>query len=115
MGEAFLVAGGDEGRPHHGADRDDRGRARTADRGKEHACDDAAHRHAARYPTDERLREVDQALVKAIYDVATALNKHTIAEFVEDQHTLGILADIGITYAQGYHLGKPKPIEQLFN
>lgn len=57
---------------------------------------------------------VDLALVKAIYDVATALGKKTVAEFVENEETLTILADIGVTYAQGYHLGKPKPVNELF-
>ncbi len=57
---------------------------------------------------------VDQALVKAIYEVATALGKKTVAEFVEDEETLVLLEKIGINYAQGYHLDKPKPVEKLF-
>jgi diguanylate cyclase (GGDEF)-like protein len=55
----------------------------------------------------------DYALVKAIYDVATALGKKTVAEFVESEQILIILAELGVTYAQGYHLGKPQPIEEL--
>jgi len=57
---------------------------------------------------------VDLALVKAIYEVASALDKRTVAEFVENEETLNILADIGVTYAQGYHLCKPKPVNELF-
>lgn len=57
---------------------------------------------------------VDQALVKAIYEVATALGKKTVAEFVENEETLLLLEQIGINYAQGYHLDKPKPVELLF-
>ncbi|PHS20100.1 MAG: diguanylate cyclase [Kangiella sp.] len=57
---------------------------------------------------------VDRALVKAIYEVAKALNKKTVAEFVENQETLDILAEIGVTYAQGYHISKPMPIDELF-
>ncbi|MGX5173732.1 EAL domain-containing protein [Aliikangiella sp. IMCC44653] len=56
---------------------------------------------------------VDLALVKAILEVANALGKTTVAEFVENQATLELLTEIGITYAQGYHLGKPQPIESL--
>jgi len=63
---------------------------------------------------DLATNSVDLALVKAIYEVATALGKKTVAEFVENEATLKILADIGITYAQGYHLGKPKPVGELF-
>ena len=31
----------------------------------------------------------------------------TIAKFVEDQDTLVLLQQLGVTYAQGYHIGKP--------
>ncbi|TQV77060.1 EAL domain-containing protein [Aliikangiella marina] len=58
---------------------------------------------------------VDNALVKAIYEVATALDKETVAEFVENEATLNILESIGVTYAQGYHLGKPAPIDDYFS
>lgn len=63
---------------------------------------------------DLATNPVDLALVKAIYEVATALGKKTVAEFVENEETLKILADIGVTYAQGYHLGKPKPVGEIF-
>lgn len=66
------------------------------------------------FVVDLATNSVDLALVKAIYEVATALGKKTVAEFVENEATLKILADIGITYAQGYHLGKPKPVGELF-
>ncbi len=64
---------------------------------------------------DLATNPVDLALVKAIYEVATALGKKTVAEFVENERTLNMLADLGITYAQGYYLGKPKPVNELFN
>lgn len=63
---------------------------------------------------DLATNPVDLALVKAIYEVANALGKKTVAEFVENETTLQMLADIGVTYAQGYHLGKPKPVDDLF-
>ncbi|WP_444994283.1 EAL domain-containing protein [Aliikangiella sp. IMCC44359] len=63
---------------------------------------------------DLTTNHVDLALVKAIYEVATALDKKTVAEFVETEETFLLLKEIGVTYAQGYHLGKPKPIEHLF-
>ena len=58
---------------------------------------------------------VDLALVKAIREVVTAVGKKTVAEFVENQETLNILRDIKVDYAQGYHLGNPKPVDELFN
>jgi len=66
------------------------------------------------FVVDLATNPVDLALVKAIYEVATALGKKTVAEFVENQDTMDILAEIGVTYAQGYHLGKPTPVEELF-
>jgi diguanylate cyclase (GGDEF)-like protein/PAS domain S-box-containing protein len=51
----------------------------------------------------------DQVFVKALTDMASALGKETIAEFVEDQTTLGLLASMGVNYAQGYHIGRPSP------
>jgi Amt family ammonium transporter len=36
----------------------------------------------------------------------------TIAECVEDEQTLNILKEIGIDYAQGYHLGRPQAIRE---
>jgi len=66
------------------------------------------------FVVDLATNSVDLALVKAIYEVATALGKKTVAEFVENEATMEILADIGVTYAQGYHLAKPLPVDKLF-
>ncbi len=66
------------------------------------------------FVVDLASNSVDLALVKAIYEVASALGKKTVAEFVENEATLVILESIGVTYAQGYHLGKPTPIEDCF-
>jgi EAL domain-containing protein (putative c-di-GMP-specific phosphodiesterase class I) len=51
----------------------------------------------------------DQVFVKALTEMATALGKNTVAEFVEDEATLNLLADIGVAFAQGYYIGKPSP------
>jgi EAL domain-containing protein (putative c-di-GMP-specific phosphodiesterase class I) len=51
----------------------------------------------------------DQATVKAIVDIAHALGKHTIAEAAGDQATLDHLRDLGVDYAQGYHIAMPAP------
>ncbi len=53
---------------------------------------------------------VDQAMVKAMSEIAHALGKKTIAEFVEDEATMELLRSYGIDYAQGYHLGKPEVV-----
>lgn len=50
---------------------------------------------------------VDQAMVQSMNQIAHALGKQTIAEFVENQATLDLLKQIGVDYAQGNFLGKP--------
>ena len=40
-------------------------------------------------------------------DIAHALGKKTIAEFVESEEVFQILIDLGVDFGQGYHLGRP--------
>ena len=47
-------------------------------------------------------------IVQGIVDFSKRLNIKTIAEYVESQDILNILEEIGIDYAQGYYIGKPK-------
>jgi EAL domain-containing protein (putative c-di-GMP-specific phosphodiesterase class I) len=47
-------------------------------------------------------------MVKAMNEIAHALGKKTVAEFVEDEESLTLLAGFGVDYAQGYHLGRPE-------
>jgi len=54
---------------------------------------------------------VDQVFVRAMVELAHGLGKQTIAEFVEDEQTLELLAELGVDYAQGYHIGRPAPLE----
>ncbi|HEX3047866.1 MAG TPA: EAL domain-containing protein [Bacillota bacterium] len=51
-------------------------------------------------------------LVQAMQDLAKALNLETVAEFVGNAETVQILKEIGVTYGQGYYLGRPAPIFQ---
>jgi diguanylate cyclase (GGDEF)-like protein len=53
---------------------------------------------------------VDQVFVRAMVELAHGLGKRTIAEFVEDGETLELLAELGVDYAQGYHIGRPAPL-----
>jgi diguanylate cyclase (GGDEF)-like protein len=54
---------------------------------------------------------ISQQLVTAICDMAQALGMKTVAEFVEDEETVRCLRTCGADYAQGYHIGKPEPLE----
>jgi diguanylate cyclase (GGDEF)-like protein/PAS domain S-box-containing protein len=54
--------------------------------------------------------ETDQLVVQAVVQIARGLGKQTIAEFVEDEATIGVLERFGVDYAQGYHIGRPAPL-----
>jgi EAL domain-containing protein (putative c-di-GMP-specific phosphodiesterase class I) len=51
----------------------------------------------------------DRLVVKAIVDVARGMGRQTIAEFVGDEPTLELLGELGVDYAQGFHIGRPAP------
>ena len=59
------------------------------------------------------VNRTDQLVVQAVADIARGLGKRTIAEFVGDDDTLALLQDCGVDLAQGYHLGRPGPAEQI--
>lgn len=52
--------------------------------------------------------KVDQAMVQSMNQIAHALGKTTIAEFVENKETWRLLQEYGVDYAQGHYLGKPR-------
>jgi PAS domain S-box-containing protein len=53
----------------------------------------------------------NQHLVKAIVNIAHGLGQQMIAEGVEDAETLDLLREYGVELAQGFHLGRPEPLE----
>jgi EAL domain-containing protein (putative c-di-GMP-specific phosphodiesterase class I) len=53
-------------------------------------------------------------IVHAIVGVARQLGLETIAEGVEDHATLDELRRIGVDYAQGFLIGRPSPVSQLW-
>ena len=57
---------------------------------------------------------VDRSMVEAIAKVGEALGIETIAERVENEATLTVLREIGVDYVQGFHLQRPRPIEEWF-
>jgi EAL domain-containing protein (putative c-di-GMP-specific phosphodiesterase class I) len=56
---------------------------------------------------------MDQLLVEAIVGIAQGMGKKTIAEFVPDDDTRRLLERSGVDYAQGYHVGRPKPLREV--
>lgn len=57
--------------------------------------------------------QVDLAMVRSINDIGHLMGKKTIAEFVENQAIADTLKQVGVDYAQGYGISKPRPIESL--
>lgn len=55
----------------------------------------------------------DRAIVNSIHDVATAMGIQTIAEFVENQDIMLELKRMGVNYAQGYGIAKPRPLADI--
>jgi EAL domain-containing protein (putative c-di-GMP-specific phosphodiesterase class I) len=61
---------------------------------------------------DIATNPIDLAMVQSIHGIAKAMQIKTIAEFVENAHAVEMLTAMGVHYGQGFHLGKPVPIEQ---
>ena len=57
----------------------------------------------------------DQLVVRSVVDVARGLGTKVIAEFVDRPETLELLEELGVDYAQGFHLGKPRPVEEALS
>lgn len=53
---------------------------------------------------------IDWTMVKAINDMGQIMGKQTIAEFVENAEIYHQLSEIGVNYAQGFLLSKPRSI-----
>ena len=51
----------------------------------------------------------DRAIARAITEVAHATGRQVIAEFVEGPRHLELVTEMGVDYAQGYHIGRPEP------
>lgn len=56
---------------------------------------------------------IDQAMVRCICDVAKAVGKQTIAEFVETSSVAALLREMGVDYIQGYFVHSPAPMAEV--
>ncbi len=63
-----------------------------------------------RHMTDNVM---DQAMVRAMNDIAHALGKTTVAEFVETEACLKMLVQYGVDYVQGFFFGEPEIIPEF--
>ena len=56
-----------------------------------------------------------QLTIKSLVELARGLGAETIAEYVSDDQTLEFLREQGVGYAQGYRIGRPRPVEEVLN
>ena len=56
---------------------------------------------------------IDQEVVQAEVPLAGSVGTRTIAEYVGDQPTYDLLSDYGVDYAQGFHVGAPRPLATI--
>ena len=59
---------------------------------------------------DIKTDRIDRAMVKSINEIGQIMGKKTIAEFVENDAILQELKKIGVDYAQGYGIAKPRAL-----
>jgi EAL domain-containing protein (putative c-di-GMP-specific phosphodiesterase class I) len=59
------------------------------------------------------INPIDQLVVKAIVCIAQGMGIKTIAELVADTDAVRLLRNSGADYAQGYHIGLPKPAPEF--
>jgi len=52
----------------------------------------------------------DQLIVRSLAGIARGMGRETIAEFVGDRPTIGMLRGYGVDYAQGFEVGRPAPL-----
>ncbi|MEN8167211.1 MAG: EAL domain-containing protein, partial [Pseudomonadota bacterium] len=63
---------------------------------------------------DLRTDHASKAMVTSVTDIAHFMGRKVVAEFVEDAETAEALKKIGVDFIQGYYIGRPSPLEDLF-
>jgi len=57
--------------------------------------------------------KLDDAAVRCFVEIAGLVGMRTIAEYTESAEILARLREMGVDFAQGFHLHRPAPIEEL--
>lgn len=57
----------------------------------------------------------DLVFIRALRELAATFGMETVAEWVQDQATVDILRECGVTYMQGYFCGEPVPAEKVID
>ncbi|HUL14043.1 MAG TPA: EAL domain-containing protein [Methylococcaceae bacterium] len=54
---------------------------------------------------------IDLAVVESINTIGHVMGKKTVAEYVHREDVLTKLREIGVDYVQGFHIGRPEPLQ----
>jgi len=60
---------------------------------------------------DVRTNSASRNVIQAIVGLARGFGLKTVGEGVEDEQSLNLLRELGVEYAQGFHIGRPAPLE----
>jgi EAL domain-containing protein (putative c-di-GMP-specific phosphodiesterase class I) len=52
-------------------------------------------------------------VIRAVVDIARGLGKKTVAEFAANADLVEFLRAQGVDYAQGFHIGRPRPLDDV--
>jgi len=58
--------------------------------------------------------EVSKSMVAAIAEIARVMGIETVAEYVQSEDILRTVGEIGVDWAQGFHVGEPIRLRDLF-
>ena len=56
---------------------------------------------------------INRAFVESIHNIGKMMGIKTTAEYVENEEIYNCVKEMGMDYAQGYHIAKPKPLRDL--
>jgi EAL domain-containing protein (putative c-di-GMP-specific phosphodiesterase class I) len=63
------------------------------------------------FVSDLASNTASRHVVQAVVALARAFSLQTVGEGVEDAETLTLLRELGVDYAQGYHIARPAPLD----
>jgi PAS domain S-box-containing protein len=62
---------------------------------------------------DVRTNSASRNVIQSIVSLAAGFDLKTVGEGVEDGASLRLLRELGVDYAQGFHIGRPAPLEPM--
>jgi PAS domain S-box-containing protein len=60
---------------------------------------------------DVQTNSASRNVIQAIVNLAAGFDLKTVGEGVEDEASLHLIRKLGVDYAQGFHVGRPAPLE----